>query len=106
MRHANIRNNLYIWKSLRELREPQREQLRSKMVDNSHSESTRAFRLRDTLGHFLTQIQKPTRIAKNNLSFMAEFERLGGSPEKAAVQLLLQPLDLKSNPRLRDMQPL
>src|SRR5216684_325703 len=106
MRQTNIRNDLYVWKSLSEFSEPHRKQLRSKMVNDSHSESTGLFRLRDTLGHFLTQIQKPTRIAKNNLSFMAEFERLGGSPEKAAVQLLLQPLDLKSNPRLRDMQPL
>ena len=36
---------------------------------------------------------------------MAEFERLGGSPKKAAVQLLFEPFDLKSNPRLGDMQP-
>jgi hypothetical protein len=75
------------------------------MVDNSQPEGTIFLWLRDPFDHFLVQIQKSTRIAKNNLSLETEFERLGRSPEEAALQLFLKALDLQSNSGLRNMQP-
>src|SRR6266478_3988307 len=76
-----------------------------KFVSNSQPEGTILFWLRNPLKHFLVQIQKPTRIAKNNLSLVTEFERLGRSPEQPAVQLFLKTLDLEGNSGLCDMQP-
>src|SRR6266446_8587053 len=106
MGHANIRNDLHSWKRLSEFGEPYGKQLRSKMVDNSQPEGAIFFWLRDPFDHFSVQIQKSTRIAKNKLSLVTEFERLDRSPEQAALQLFLKTLDLKSNSRLRDMEPL
>jgi len=75
------------------------------MVDNPQAESNIFLWLSDPLDHFLVQIQESTRIAKNNLSLVTEFERLDRSSEQAALQLFLKTLDFKSNSRLRDMQP-
>src|ERR1700722_12770174 len=105
MSQANVRNDLYVWKGLSESREPNRKQLGSKMVNNSQSERSIVLWLRYPLDHFLIQIQKPTRIAKNKLPLITEFEGFGRSAEQSAFQPFLKPLDFKGNSRLRAMQP-